>query len=103
MIIPSTRKGMSLPVINTNFLIGETLICSMVPLSFSCTMLNAVCMDAMAVTRVTRMAGTIYRWKFIYGLNQLEEAMLICGASAPMDEPLVCQSMRISSLKSLTI
>src|SRR5882757_6495824 len=98
--IPRTRKGISLPMMKMCFFMGVTLICSIVPLSFSWTILKADCMAAMAVTRVTRMAGTMYNLKFMNGLYQLDEATLICGASSMVGADF--QLTLISSLKSFT-
>jgi hypothetical protein len=57
-IIAKIQKGMSFPKIKLYFLIGETLICSMVPTSFSDTILSAVSIPPIKVTKKAKIPGT---------------------------------------------
>ena len=53
------RKGINFPMMNSNFRIGVTFNCSMVPISFSRTMFMAAKNMLTTVTKITRIPGTI--------------------------------------------
>ena len=57
---PMIQNGMSFPAMNWIFFIGVTLICSMVPISFSRTMFIPERSSPMMVMSKTRMPGTMY-------------------------------------------
>ena len=57
--MPMIQSGISFARMNWNLPTGVTLICSMVPLSFSPTMLRAGKKPQMMVRSITISAGTI--------------------------------------------
>jgi hypothetical protein len=52
------QKGISFPRMKVDFLMGETLICSIVPISFSETMFSAESIPPTSVTRNAKIPGT---------------------------------------------
>ena len=77
------QKGINLPRMKSRLRMGVTLICSMVPVSRSFTMLRALSMPPIMVTRMARMPGMkAIRW-FRSGLNRPEEVTAIPSGSEP--------------------
>src|ERR1044072_1296763 len=71
---------MTLPIINSYRLIGDETICSMVPCSFSFTIVTAVSTVPMIIMMIAMMPGTMNWTLFSSGLNQIRGSRSIGGS-----------------------
>src|SRR5262245_35744894 len=70
---------MTLPTINSYRLIGDETICSIVPCSFSLTIVNAVSTVPTIIMITAMMPGTTNWTLSMFGLNQTRGSISIAG------------------------